>query len=76
MIEHLTLETIAVMLALLMNLGGLIWGASKFSSSVSRLEDDLVPQLIENLKTLTELVNRHDRDIAVLKALGRRSILK
>lgn len=64
--------TVAVIVALMMNLGGLIWGASKFTHSVTRLEDDVVPRLIETIEKLTSLVQAHDRDIAVLKALGRR----
>lgn len=68
--EHLTLGTLAIFLALVINLGGLIWGASKFASSVTRIEKDVIPTLLNNLTKLTELVQSHDRDIAVLKALS------
>lgn len=64
--------TVAVIVALMMNLGGLVWGAAKFTSSVARLEDDVVPRLLETIETLAEIVHKHDKDIAVLKALGRR----
>jgi hypothetical protein len=65
--------TVAVIVALMMNLGGLVWGAAMFAGSVSRLEDDVIPRLLLTIDKLTALIQQHDKDIAVLKALGRRS---
>ena len=64
--------TAAVMAALMMNLGGLVWGAAMFAGSVARLEKDVIPRLLETIDKLTTLVQQHDKDIAVLKAFGRR----
>jgi len=73
MSPDMNLETLAVIIALMMNLAGLVWGAAKFTSSVSRLENDVVPRLLEMLENLSKIVQRHDKDIAVLQALRRRS---
>ena len=64
--------TLAVIVALMINLGGLVWGAAKFTTSVARLEDEVVPRLLDTMDKLAEIVSQHDKDIAVLKALGRR----
>lgn len=65
--------TLAVMVALMMNLGGLVWGAAMFAGSVARLEKDVIPRLLDTIDKLTILVQQHDKDIAILKAFGRRT---
>ena len=65
--------TVAVMAALMMNLGGLVWGAAMFAGSVARLEKDVIPRLLDTIDKLTILVQQHDKDIAILKAFERRT---
>lgn len=64
MTDGSTLALIAVTVVLLLNLGGLVWGASKFATGLTQLQ--------KWAEGVTELVQQHDRDISALKALSRR----
>ncbi len=64
MVEPMDWGTMAVILALMMNLCGLVWTAARFATVVQRLD--------KWAEGVTELIQQHDKDIAVLKDRGRR----
>ena len=66
---------IAVIVALLAQFAGLVWGASKISTTVSLLHDS-VRELTRAVGRLDDRVNAHDVEIAVLKREAMRDALK
>lgn len=62
----MSLNTIAILVAIAVQFAGIVWGAALLKSAVDSLKD-AVKDLSENVKHLDDRVDAHDVQIEVLK---------